>query len=237
MLKRTFLHMPRISPQTEQRLWQQGITDWEAALDSEMRPHAETSLEALEQQNHVFFRDTLPPKEHWRTFGYFKTCYLDIETTGLSKQYHDVTVIGLYDGAQSRVFVNGKDMDDFKEAIKEYQAIVTYNGSCFDIPFLQSKFPDIDFSHLHLDLRFLLRRIGYSGGLKRIEKDIGIAREGPIADIDGREAVRLWYRYLKGDQKALKMLIDYNIADIENLKILMQMVHTQLKGQLLQCLA
>ena len=68
-----------------------------------------------------------------------------------------------------------------------------------------------------------------SGGLKNIERELGIKRNEDVADIDGFEAVRLWYRYLGGDENALKLLVDYNIEDIKNLKFLMEYAYDNLK--------
>ena len=122
-----------------------------------------------------------------------------------------------------------KDTKVNKIDFEKYSLIVTYNGICFDIPFIQQKFPDIKFDHLHIDLRYALKKIGLTGGLKRIEKKAGIKRGDELADIDGFEAVRLWYKYKRGDKKALDLLIKYNIEDVVNLKILMEMAYERLK--------
>ena len=99
------------------------------------------------------------------------------------------------------------------------------------MPFIKAKFPDVDLNHFHFDLRFGMKEIGYSGGLKIIEKEIGINRDDDLTEINGYEAVRLWRRYQKGDKDALGLLIKYNIADIENLKILMDFSFEKLKQQ------
>ena len=83
------------------------------------------------------------------------------------------------------------------------------------------------------DLRFLLRRLGYSGGLKNIEKQFNIDREGDLANLSGKDAIKLWYRYKKySDEKALDTLIRYNIEDIENLKTLMDYSYETMKKNL-----
>ena len=121
-------------------------------------------------------------------------------------------------------------MTRFPNEIKKYSMIVTYNGATFDLPFIKAKFPQINFNHFHADLRFMLRRLGYSGGLKSIEKQTGIERESDVSHLTGRDAVKLWYRYKRNhDENALHTLIKYNIEDIENLKILMEMSYNKLK--------
>jgi len=62
------------------------------------------------------------------------------------------------------------------------------------------------------------KRIGLSGGLKPIEKEIGIERDRP--DLSGRDAVRLWREYERGDDDALDTLVSYNREDTKNLRTL-----------------
>jgi len=166
---------------------------------------------------------------HWRLYKQLNCCFLDIETTGLSKFNNQITVIGLYDGKQSKFFVQGKNLHEFREEISKYSGMVTFNGRCFDIPFIQAKFPALNLPNFHIDLRFAMKELGFSGGLKPIEKQIGIQRSDDLAEVDGYEAVRLWKRYVRGDKEALSLLIRYNQADIENLKTLMDFSFTKLK--------
>jgi hypothetical protein len=241
MLKSTFVHIPGIGEGTELSLWKQGIGSWESFVDNHksIRLSAEkkrtiynysrVSLQQLEQQNHEFFAGTLPLNLHWRAYGHFKPCYLDIETTGLSKEHNRITTIGIYDGQKSRVLIRGKDLDEFPELISQYGMIITFNGRCFDLPFISQQM-GVQFSHLHIDLRFVLAQLGYRGGLKRIEKVLGITRDDEIEGVDGFEAVRLWHRYERGDQQALHKLVEYNKADIKNLKILMHKAYHMLAG-------
>ena len=122
-------------------------------------------------------------------------------------------------------------MNEFKREIEKYKLIVTYNGLCFDVPFIETKFPEISFDQLHIDLRYVLKRLGFSGGLKNIEKQVGIKRGNEVQDFDGRHAIRLWKRYKRGDDKSLDLLIKYNIEDIENLKVLMDLAYDKLKSK------
>ena len=74
---------------------------------------------------------------------------------------------------------------------------------------------------VHIDLRYLLKSLGYSGGLKGCEKKAGIDR-GELEGIDGYFAVHLWNDYQKNhNQKALETLLAYNIQDVVNLETLM----------------
>jgi len=76
-------------------------------------------------------------------------------------------------------------------------------------------------NHVHIDLRFLLKSLGFSGGLKGCERQMGIDR-GDLSDIDGYYAVILWNEYRRtGNEEKLKLLLDYNSADARNLESLL----------------
>jgi uncharacterized protein len=241
MLQSTFIHIPCIGAGTERKLWKANIRSWEDCLTKtdaiplsfgkrkEVIRYIEQSRDAYDKKEHQYFIGMLPSNQHWRVLNDFNACYLDIETTGLDKKYDDITVIGLYDGKEPKIFVNGKNIEAFKEEIRKYQTIISFNGRCFDVPFLQHKFPELIFDQFHIDLRFVMKNLGYSGGLKLIERKLGITREEDIADIDGFEAVHLWKKYLRGDNRSLQLLIDYNKADIVNLKYLMETAFNKMK--------
>lgn len=236
MLTKSFIHIPGISKEKEVMLWQSNITNWQEFLDNDTFPNlrswVEESVDAHLSNNHLFFLSHLPSQEHWRTYKEFKHCFLDIETTGLSKHHDEVTIIGLYNGKESKIFINGKNMEEFPKEIAKYQTVITFNGKCFDIPFLKAKFPNVDFNKFHIDLRYVMRNLGFSGGLKKIEKEVGICRDDDLQDISGWDAVRLWHKYKRGDDAALRLLVKYNIADIENLKTLMDFSYDKLSKRI-----
>lgn len=237
------MHIPGVSKKTEKKIWQSNVLTWDEFLDkfedvdlgeyrkNRIHRHIKKSIEAFDNGEHQFFAENLPLKDHWRAYHEFKDncCFLDIETTGLDRVNDDITVIGLYNGSKSKFFIKDVNLSDFSAEIKKYPMIVTFNGRCFDVPFIQTKFPSLTFDHFHVDLRFAMRNIGYSGGLKSIERQLGVARSDEIHGVDGFEAVRLWYKYQNGDRDALKKLIEYNKADIQNLKYLMEFSFDKLK--------
>jgi uncharacterized protein YprB with RNaseH-like and TPR domain len=79
----------------------------------------------------------------------------------------------------------------------------------------------------------LLRKLGYRGGLKAIEKSFGLARDPEIDGMDGYAAVKLWMAYQWGHERALERLIQYNTADIVHLKPLMERGCEEMKRRLL----
>ncbi len=244
MLEYTFLHIHGIGQKTEKRLWQQGIWTWHHFLNYEgsvfspvrdrfVRKELEISLAHMEDI--CFFTKRLSVSQMWRIFDAFraKSIYLDIETSGGYQGVDEITVIGIYDGKTVQNFVSGINLDEFEVAVAKYDVVITFNGSVFDLPFIRRWFPNISLPPAHIDLRFLLQKLGYGGGLKKIEKDFGLNRDPQIDGMDGYEAVSLWKAYQWGDSKALQTLIKYNTADIVNLKPLMEIGYNEMKARLL----
>jgi uncharacterized protein YprB with RNaseH-like and TPR domain len=245
LLEHTFIHISGIGPKTEQHLWQRGILTWTEFLRHEQMvfsspardAYVRRQLEAsVDNRNNIgFFLDRLSSPNLWRVFGRFRdrAVYLDIETNGGYRGTDEITLIGLYDGQSVQTFINGINLSDFEFAVATYDLVITFNGSQFDLPVIRRHFPHIALPAAHIDLRFLLRSIGYRGGLKLIERSFGLTRGPQIDGLDGYDAVRLWRAYDRGDQRALDRLIQYNTADIVNLKPLMERASEEMKRRLL----
>jgi uncharacterized protein len=151
--------------------------------------------------------------------------YLDIETTGLSPDFSQITVIGIYltDGVEERfVQLVGEEItaDAIMEAVKGVTALYTYNGRRFDLPFIYACCGvNLEKECRHIDLMNHCWQNNLFGGLKAVERSLGIDRN--IKEVDGLEAIRLWWRYVNDyDKEALKILLDYNREDVVNLKTL-----------------
>jgi hypothetical protein len=225
--------MPGIGPKTERRLWSAGILSWREGCErsgavlpertaQSVAFHSAESIERLARQDARYFHDRLPSNEHWRLFPQFRhsVAYLDIETTGLGPPGDYVTTIALYDGKRVRHYVHDQNMEDFRRDIEPYRLIVTYNGKCFDVPFLRDSL-GVRLDQAHIDLRYVLRSLGYTGGLKGCERQLGLHR-GDLEGVDGYFAVLLWHDFLKtGSEGALQTLLAYNVQDTVNLETLM----------------
>jgi uncharacterized protein YprB with RNaseH-like and TPR domain len=62
-------------------------------------------------------------------------------------------------------------------------------------------------------------RLDLYGGLKAVEKLLGIGRQ--LKDVNGFMAVVLWQKYIdENDYEALRTLLKYNEEDVINLKTL-----------------
>jgi hypothetical protein len=189
--------------------------------------YLEQSILAVDDANYRYFESLMPSGEMWRLYGELrgKTAFIDIETTGLYAGPNAITLVGLFDGVETKVFIQGINLERFNDEIKKYQLIVTFNGKRFDVPFIRWVLGDLPANQAHLDLMYPLRRLGYRGGLKSIEEQLGIGREGVLRQIDGFMAVLLWREYKRGNQAALDTLIRYNLEDVVNLQYLADTVY------------
>lgn len=245
MLTSTFVHAQGIGEVTERRLWDHGFTSWESVLNAApsalpiteaqrglLIPTLQRSVAALEAGDFRFFAQTIPHREHWRAAPLLMdhVGFLDIETNG-GYSADSITVIGVYDGDESRIYVKDQDLERFAEDAERYQLWVTFFGTGFDLPFLRRRFPGVAFDQMHIDLCPALKRLGFKGGLKSIERQIGIRRSEDVAGMDGYDAVRLWREWRsRKDRSALEQLLAYNRADIENLSLLLAFAYQRLKA-------
>ncbi|BBO90140.1 ribonuclease H-like domain-containing protein [Desulfosarcina ovata] len=232
MLRHTFLHIPGVGPKTEQSLWAAGLTDWASfddglplkltpAKKNRIATELHESQRQLTAMNANYFASRLPAGQHWRLFNEFRdqAAYLDIETTGLEADC-TISTIAVYDGSAMTTYVNGQNLDDFADDIQRYKLLVTYNGKCFDVPVIE-RVLGCRLDHAHIDLRYVLAGLGFKGGLKRCETQMGLSR-GDLADVDGLFAVVLWNVYLRNnDERALETLLAYNLQDVINLEMIM----------------
>jgi hypothetical protein len=242
VLTRTFQHVPRIGPETERRLWRAGFVDWHTCLaragevplgagrTRRLVNFLGCSLTALAAEDARFFARWLPGPQLWRLFAAFRhrAVFLDIETTGMGGPGDVITMVGLYDGRQPRVFVRGINMAGLEEALRPFSLVVTYNGAQFDLPFLRWAMPEVTVPPAHLDLRFPLARLGYRGGLKGVEQQVGLVRDPWVAGLTGYDAVLLWREYEAGNRDALRRLIAYNLADVLNLEALAAFLYNEM---------
>ena len=51
----------------------------------------------------------------------------------MMKEGFKITSIVLFDSKQVKYYVNGINLDKFKEDISKYKAVVTFNGNRFDL--------------------------------------------------------------------------------------------------------
>lgn len=151
--------------------------------------------------------------------------YLDIETTGLSPLYSEITVIGiyLYNRTETQfIQLVGDEISDVSlmKSLEGVDIIYTYNGSRFDLPFISCRLGmNLAQFFNHQDLMYDCWRNNLYGGFKAVERQLGIQRQ--LTEVNGYGAVRLWWRYVNDyDKYALRVLLEYNREDVFNLRLL-----------------
>ena len=232
MLRHTFLHCPGIGEKRERDLWAQGYPHWEAFLGA----HPPGGWRDLIAERLTVERAAhdLPRREAWRLATSFpgRIGYLDIETDGGTGP-ESITCVGLSDGARCEAFVAEDNLHLLPDALERFDLLVTYNGSCFDLPILQRSFPRIDFRRFHhVDLRWPLSRLGWRGGLKAAEREAGILRGLEVQGVDGWTAVHLWRAHREGHPRALETLLRYCLEDVVNLVPLMVRTYNRMVASL-----
>ena len=164
---------------------------------------------------------------HEKTIG-----YLDIETTGLKANVdimlswaiktRDKDEIVSDVIRKSEVF-NGKYdyriMKSLIKALKNYDLIMTYYGTGFDVPFMRTRALDHDLpfpqfrSLSHKDIYYLVRN-----KLQLTRSSLKTATQ--FLGIDGKTNLdpRVWRDARYGNKDALKYVFDHNVADVEILE-------------------
>jgi uncharacterized protein YprB with RNaseH-like and TPR domain len=245
MLQNTFVLLDGIGPQRERSLWRRGVQSWKEFLAETRVPGISEASKSrmdceliqahdmLNSRDSSYFANRVPRREQWRCIGDFQksVAFLDIETTGISYR-SPITVVGIYDGARMHTLVRGQNLTrtNLEGILSGASIMVTFNGSSFDVPMIESQFPGVVPNIPHIDLKHALRRLGYSGGLKAIERELDVRRDRRVEYMTGEDAVylwRLWERH--GKKNALDLLVEYNSEDCRNLKFLSDFAYRGLK--------
>lgn len=175
-------------------------------------------------------------------------CFFDIETTGLSADTANIYLIGAgyYEDESFDViqwfaddYNSEKDMlINFMEFLNSYKVIMHYNGSSFDIPFIQKKcrYHSVSCEPLaglkSVDLYTSLRKYAAllnlpNKKLKSFEKYVGFCRNDTS---NGGELINVYAEYMqntfimqnatcpiKENEMLLKMMLLHNCEDITGL--------------------
>src|SRR3989338_4474623 len=225
MITSTFTFLGGIGARREQQLRRQGIRTWSDFLQAKaiagISPkrklfydrQLQLAVRALAQHDLAFFAQRLPQREMWRLYLSFRehACFLDLEvgTDG------SIIVLTLADRFRSATLVRGMQLerDAVQQELQRCKLLVTYNGSAFDIPKLE-KFLGKRLAVPHFDLKPMCARLGLRGGLKDIERQLGIARPAHLRGSAGDT----WNAVLaSGGKEYLEGLVQYNEEDAVNL--------------------
>ena len=161
--------------------------------------------------------------------------FWDIETTGLSRIYDSVYLIGyLYyqDGEfylEQHLAEHIADEVDlllfFLEKIKKHRYLISFNGDTFDLPFLcermkrmhiREPLPETKSLDLFRLYRPYQRFLGLPNGkLKTLERFLGIERQDVMT---GGELIEVFYEYSRTDDPGLeRVLLLHNYDDVLHL--------------------
>jgi uncharacterized protein YprB with RNaseH-like and TPR domain len=227
LIPRSFCHIPGIGPKAELKLWEKGIHDWDR-LHTEapalfkgdkpglVRNCLDASLKAWEKRDLHYFYRSMPREQLWRILPGFadQVAYLDIETTGMGHPpaCHSTTITFYFKGEVLQEYDHRRKLALIRRILDESPIVCTFFGESFDVPFLEREY-GIRFDKAHLDLCHWLKRLGYRGGLKKVQKMFADIPERASMDIDGFDAIRLWRMHERGIPGALETLLTYNAED------------------------
>jgi uncharacterized protein YprB with RNaseH-like and TPR domain len=241
MITSTFCLLPGVGVRTERRFWREGLSTWNHFLAAREVRGISAARKALfndriaEAQEHFawgesrYFAKALPPPHQWRLYEWLRerALYLDIETDSFGR----ITVVGLYGRGSYTALVKNESLGliRLRAELSRYDLLVTFCGSTFDLPMLRAHFPGLSLEQPHIDLCGIGRQLGYRGGLKAIERRMGIERAEALQSFSGEDAVRQWNRWRhQRDQNARRLLLAYNEADCVNLQPLADAFYCQL---------
>ncbi|MFA6816242.1 MAG: ribonuclease H-like domain-containing protein [Lentisphaeria bacterium] len=229
-----FLHFSHIGRKRRGFLLKAGIDSWQElpeccpeelcgfqTLWNELWQEAVRYRQQIARGDWACIASAICSSERWRLLAdcWKKVVYLDIETSGVDAS-SEVTTISCWDGKNLRLFLQGENLDDFLDYAETVSVFATFNGASFDMPKLCRCFhvPEL-FRGIHVDLRWVFYHAGWTGGLKSIEKQLGIQRPDDLQETDGLEAIDLWEEWRETKNvSARQKLLRYCAADTITLR-------------------
>ena len=209
MIREALWHLPGLGPERLKQLHLAGIRTWDdfrhlpqdILLPIELHMKILTEIECSEQA--IIAADVqallkrFHPKDLWRIAGHFfdSATFVDIETAGLSRD-SEVTLIGCLHRGRLQTFVRGENLDEFLPLLDDVKLLISFNGSSFDVPRVLGEFHIPTLPCPHVDLRWICYHRDLRGGLKSIERALGLRRPPDLTGTDGAEAVWLWQRWV-----------------------------------------
>ena len=176
--------------------------------------------------------------DNWRLLGEPEQVVLiDIETTGFSRLYDSIYLIGLVYFEEghfvTKQYLAGSLADEVLilekalDQLHNFKIFITYNGDMFDLPFIEERakrlrvWREADrilwemYRSVDLMRRYRLHQSFFGWPnmkLKTLESFLGIDRQDPF---DGGQLIEVFYEYARTDDERLeKVLLLHNYEDI-----------------------
>ena len=174
----------------------------------------------------------------WRLLGDpEQVVFIDIETTGFSRLYDSIYLIGLVYLEEghfvAKQYLAGSLADEVQvlekalDQLQNFKIFVTYNGDMFDLPFIEERAKRLrtwreadrslweNYRSVDLMRRYRIHQSFFGWPnmkLKTIEAFLGIDRRDPF---DGGQLIEVFYEYARTDDERLeKVLLLHNYEDI-----------------------
>ena len=184
----------------------------------------------MEIYNHLI----KPSLDIFKYFPVNNLCFLDIETTGLSRKYNQIYLIGLvyYDKEKNnwnlvQLFANSLDkekeiLESLNDLLQDFTLLISYNGDSFDIPFIKyrMKYYKIKDKMRKIDSFDIYREIKNNDSylkfenlkLKTVEKKLGIYRDDKYS---GKDCIDFYFEYINTKNISLKEnILKHNYDDL-----------------------
>ena len=182
--------------------------------------------------------------DYERYFSNKDVCFVDIETTGLSRNYNPIYLIGVLYYLRNKgvwtitqYFSNNieeeKDvLNEFVKFVSSFDQIITYNGESFDIPFINYRlihnriFYEVP-RDKSLDIYKIIKNNRYylsldNLKLKTIEKYLGIYREDIYT---GKECIDFYIDYTNtNNNDSLEKILQHNYDDLFYMLDILQVI-------------
>ena len=167
-----------------------------------------------------------------------KIIYFDIETTGFSRKYCIVYLIGcMYYSGDKLCYTQwlAENFNDeanvlmaFNKFIKDFDTVIHFNGNSFDIPFVTERGKkynlEFDFDNYQsIDIYKPVSKLNHilkmeNNKQKSFEKLLGINRSDPFS---GGDLIEVFKHYVESkDERLLFPLLLHNKEDVWNMGIL-----------------
>lgn len=179
--------------------------------------------------------------------------FIDIETTGLSSQYHQIINLGILTYNKkwhfNQYWASTLDeerllLESFLELDNPNSLLICYNGKVFDMPFITNRliyhrlihtsFSDRTLDFIYLGRAYAKRNHLSSYKLTALETHFNLNRD---ADISGVDVIQAFHAYRKTqDSRYKKAILQHNRLDVERMPYLLYLLSQAMPAELSHCI-